>query len=114
MSNLISLTMEKYLTSLFDYKVKKHALISALVFFIVDKLIYLMHHDYADSFVNHIRFNYLIALSLLIATSSKDKVDDERSMLIRYSILKSSFSFFVVVFGIMALFSNSFGIQSFS
>jgi hypothetical protein len=106
--------MEKYLTAMFDYRVKKQAIILSIIFFIVDKLTYINNDWYANSYSNHIFFNYLIVLGLLTAIGSKDKIDDERSRLIRYSILKNSIALFVVIFGITALFSGQFGIKSLS
>lgn len=105
--------MGNLLTSLYDYRVKKHALIAAIVFFTVDKIIYLFG-GYVTIHNHHILFNYLTVISLLTAANSKDKIDDERSMLIRYSVLKSSFGFFVIVFGIIALLSNIFHVESLS
>jgi hypothetical protein len=103
--------MEKYLSSLFDYKVKRQAIILAAVFFIADKLTYFKPDLYVSSYSNHILFNYLVTLGLLTAINSKDKVDDERSMQIRYGILKFSIGFFVVAFGITALLSSNFDIK---
>lgn len=106
--------MGNLLTSLYDYKVKKHALIAAAIFFIIDKIIYLLESYYEYIFIHHIFLNYLVVFSLLMAASSKDKVDDERSLLIRYSVLKQSLSLFVLVFGIIAMFSNIFHVESLS
>lgn len=106
--------MGNLLTSLFDYKVKKHALIASLVFFILDKIIYLFGSYYVNIHFHHILFNYLVVISLITAANSKDKIDDERSMLVRYSVLKSSFGFFAIVFGIIALLSNIFHVESLS
>lgn len=110
--------MGNLLTSLYDYKVKKHALIFTIILFIVDKLLYLRNVQYVHSpdfpeFL-HIYLNYLIAIGLLTVVNSKDKEDDERSLLIRYSILKQSLGFFVIVFGFIALFSNVFKLPSLS
>lgn len=106
--------MGNLLTSLYDYKVKKHALIATIVFFLIDKIVYLLEGYYVNIHFHHIMFNYLVVISLLTAANSKDKIDDERSMLIRYSVLKSSFGFFAIVFGIIALMSNQFEIESLS
>jgi hypothetical protein len=51
---------------------------------------------------------------LLTAINSKDKADDERSMQIRYGILKFSIGIFVIVFGITALLSGYVDIKSLS
>ncbi len=106
--------MRNLLTSLYDNNVKRHALISVAIFFIVDKIIYLLEGYFEYIFIHHIFLNYLVVFGLLIAASSKDKVDDERSLLIRYSVLKQSLSLFVLVFGIIAMFSNIFHIESLS
>jgi hypothetical protein len=99
--------MEKYFTSLYDYKVRKHALIFALVNFLADKLIYLSGESYLNSGFHHILFNYLVCLGLLIAVNCKDKMDDERSMIIRYSIFKNTFSYIIILFGVIALFMGN-------
>ena len=96
------------LTSLFDYKVKRHSLILAIIFLVLDKVIYANFLG-SSTYFNHIFFNYIIVVGLLTAINCKDKVDDERSMMLRYGILKNTIGIFVVFFGIIALFSgNSF------
>jgi hypothetical protein len=106
--------MDQILSSLFDYKVKRQGLILATVFFILDKLLYIKPEMHSNAYFLHIFFNYLVALGLLTAVNSKDKEDDERSMKIRYGILKFSIGFFVIVFGITALLSGYIDIKALS
>jgi hypothetical protein len=106
--------MENNLTSLFSYQVKIQALIQAAIIVVLDKVIYLAGGVYINSRFYHIFFNYLVVLALLTAVNSKNKIDDERSMFVRYSILKSTFGLFVVLFGIIALLSDMLEIDSLS
>lgn len=106
--------MKLYLTSLFDYAVKKHALILSCAFFLCEKMLFLFPESYTKSSFLHNFFNYVICIGLLTAISSKDKIDDEHSKFIRYSILKNTLGFFVLIFGIVALFSEQLNMSSLS
>ncbi|MBN2395760.1 MAG: hypothetical protein JXC36_04765 [Candidatus Atribacteria bacterium] len=97
--------MKETLNALFDFRVRKHALIQTVVFFILDKLILytkLGNLSIINNFYSNF-INYMVCLGLLIAIGCRDKIDDERSMVIRYNVFKSSFGLFVIVFGFIAI-----------
>lgn len=95
--------MENLLTSLFSYRVKRFTLAFAVAMFLLDLVIWQVQNDLINSYTNHILIQYGVLISLLTAVLSKDKIDDELSVRVRYGILKNTFSFIVVFFGIAAL-----------
>ncbi len=106
--------MKNILTSLFDYRVKKYALVTATIFITVDILTYVIDDFYLNSFYHHVLFHYFSLIALLSAVTSKDKIDDERSRQIRYSVFKNTLSFSIVIIAIAALFLASMSIKQIS
>ena len=108
----INSIMENLLTSLFSYRVKRFTLALAISLFLLDLVVMQFQNESVNSYTNHIFIQYGVLISLLTATLSKDKIDDELSVRVRYSILKNTFSFIVVIFGISALILSRTSITS--
>lgn len=108
----INSTMENLLTSLFNYRVKRFTLSSAIGMFLLDLVVRQFQNELVNSYTNHILLQYGVLISLLTAALSKDKIDDELSVRVRYGILKNTFSFIVVIFGIAALLLSRTSITS--
>ena len=99
--------MKNLLTALFDYRVKRFAILFAIFIFILDVILQQIDNQSINAFEHHIMFHYLIILSLMAAIGSKDKIDDELSKEVRYGIYKHSFSIAIAMFGILALFLST-------
>ncbi|MGD2035686.1 MAG: hypothetical protein PVF73_11550 [Bacteroidales bacterium] len=106
--------MKNQLTALFDYRVKRVALILACIAFVADMVIRQTGNEVINIYDHHILLHYGVLISLLSAVLSKDKVDDELSMKVRYGIFKNTFSFIVVMFGIVALLMSRSLVKSLS
>ena len=106
--------MENLLTSLFSYRVKRFAMIAAVLAFTVDMILMQVENKLINDYLNHVFLQYGVLISLLTAVLSKDKVDDELSMQVRYGILKNTLSIIVVMFGIIALFLSRTSVTSIS
>ena len=104
--------MENLLTSLFSYRVKRFTLAFAIGLFLLDLIVRQFQNELINSYTNHILIQYGVLISLLTAALSKDKIDDELSVRVRYGILKNTFSFIVVIFGIAALLLSRTSITS--
>ena len=104
--------MENILTSLFSYRVKRFTLAFATGLFLLDLAVMQFQNELINSYTNHIFIQYGVLISLLTAVLSKDKVDDELSVRVRYGILKHTFSLIVVIFGIAALLLSRTSITS--
>jgi len=85
------------LSSLNDFRVKKTALIFALIFGTLQILMSVFHMYEGDSIRKFI--NFIILLTLLMAVYSKEKLDDERVQQVRYFSFKMSFYVIVVFLG---------------
>jgi len=104
--------MKNLFTALFDYRVKRVSLILAVLVFITDIIIRQTGDIHVNSYEHHVLFQYLVLISLWTAVSSKDKVDDELSMRVRYGILKNTYGLVVLVFGALAIFLSHNSINS--
>lgn len=99
--------MKNLLSSLFNYRVKRFALLLGTAVFIADMIIHQFSNHVLNIHEHHIMLQYLVMLSLIVAISSKDKIDDELSKEVRYGIYKQTFAIAMAVFGILALFLST-------
>lgn len=106
--------MYKYLTTLYEHRIKKLGIITAAIMLVLDLLTYTIPCFHFIHYDHHILLHYMIVLSLILAITSKDKVDDELSRTIRYSIFKNTLTFSVVFIGIATLILSTFGIEKIS
>ena len=97
------------LFSLSDFRSRKMNLIAVLVLILTDIFIYLFGSDLkiqTDTNI-HLVVHSFIIISLTAIVLSKEKIDDERSRLIRYSVFKLVFSV-LVLGGVVSIFIISF------
>lgn len=104
--------MSKYLTSLYNYKLKKFGFISASIMLVLDLGTYFIGNLKLENYDHHILFHYIILLSLVTVATSKDKMDDELSRKIRYSVFKITLTITSLIAGISALLLSVFDINS--
>jgi hypothetical protein len=98
--------MKNILSSLFNYRVKRFAILFAIFVFILDMILHQFQNQ-LNVHEHHILLQYIVMLALMTAISSKDKIDDELSKEVRYGIYKHSFSIAIAMFGILALFLST-------
>lgn len=106
--------MKNLITTLYDFKMKKFGIIIAAIMLIVDLASYLLPDFHFTHYSHHILFHYMVLLGLIMAISSKDKVDDELSRQIRYSIFKNTLIGSVTLIGVSALVGSVFGLEKIS
>lgn len=94
--------MKDLLSSLFNYRVKRFAILWAIFIFILDMILHQVNNQQLNTHENHIMLQYVVMLALITAISSKDKIDDELSKEVRYGIYKQTFGIAIAMFGILA------------
>lgn len=106
--------MYKNLTTLYDNRVKKIGFIAAGIMIILDISTYLIGDLNLTYYNHHLLFHYIIILSLVMVITSRDKVDDELSKQIRYSVFKITLPLVCLFAGIGALILSVFDIEQIS
>ncbi|MBN1597681.1 MAG: hypothetical protein JW894_05265 [Bacteroidales bacterium] len=106
--------MYRNITTLFDNRVKKYWIITAAMVFIVDILTHYRGDFYISCYFYQVFFHYIVLVSLAVAVQCKDKIDDELSRQVRYSIFKNTLSFTIIILAILVLFLTSSGIEKIS
>jgi hypothetical protein len=106
--------MYRNLTTLFEYRVKKIGLICAGIILALDLITYLIPGFTFVHYDHHILFHYMILVCLLTAVTSKDKLDDELSRQIRYSVFKNTLTLSVTLIAVSTMIMAVFGIERIS
>lgn len=104
-------SMENIFTSMFDFRVKKFGIITAVTMLVLDLGSYLFPRFSLNYYDHHILFHYLILLSLIMIVTSKDRIDDELAQRLRYTAFKVCLTFSSVLAGIAALILSVFDID---
>ena len=103
---------ENYLTGLFNHRVKKTAFVVAPLLFAMDISTYLIPGFPMNDSFQHILLNYGVILSLITIIGSRDKIDDELSRTIRYSVYKQTLHWTLAILCITTLFLAAFDITT--
>jgi hypothetical protein len=99
--------------SLGDYKFRRLNLIAACIFLLLDVFIHIagISHLWKGFLDVHVVIHFFLLIGLVSAALSKEKIDDERSQMIRYATFKLTLSMLVCIGAVIVYMLSFFKIQ---